>query len=69
MKAAGISPSALRRDWPQHVLRQVLEELMQEAPADMIAREIFAGSAGPTDWWSRQRAFATSAAVMSMVCF
>lgn len=49
------------------VVRQVVRDLMSEAPKSMIARDILAGAAGPGDWCARQQAHARSAAVMSMV--
>jgi hypothetical protein len=67
VQAAGISANAPRKEWPPEVLRSVVQELMREAPNDMLARELLAGAAGPTDWWRRQQAYARSAAVMSMV--
>lgn len=49
------------------VVRQVVQDLMSEAPKGMIARDILAGAAGPGDWCARQQAHARSTAVMSMV--
>ncbi len=49
------------------MVKQVVRDLMRNAPKRMISREILAGAAGPGDWCARQQAHARSAAVMSMV--
>ncbi|CAL8462813.1 g2346 [Coccomyxa elongata] len=67
LKAAGIDPQAPRKEWPRELLRQVVTELMRDAPRGMLAREILAGAAGPADWCARQRAHARSSAVMSVI--
>lgn len=66
-QAAGIDPQVPRKDWPRELLRQVVTELMRDAPKGMLAREILAGSVGPAGWYARQQAHARSSAVMSVV--
>ncbi|BDA50909.1 probable serine/threonine-protein kinase SMG1 at C-terminar half [Coccomyxa sp. Obi] len=67
LKASGIDPQAPRKEWPRELLRQVVTELMRDAPRGMLAREILAGAAGPADWCARQQAHARSSAVMSVI--
>ena len=49
------------------MVKQVVRDLMRNAPKRMISHEILAGAAGPGDWCARQQAHARAAAVMSMV--
>ena len=67
LQEAGISGTATRDKWPLEVLKKVMESLGAEVPAQLLARELFCGAASAADWLQRQRAFAGSAAVMSMV--
>ena len=67
IQAAGIDPQAPRKEWPRELLRQVVTDLMRDAPRGMLAREILAGAASAADWCVRQQAHARSSAVMSVV--
>ena len=49
------------------VLQQVIGGLTREAPRQLLARELWAGSGSAAGWWRRQHLFAASTAVMSMV--
>jgi type IV secretory pathway protease TraF len=67
MQAAGVAKTAPRHEWPVAVLQQVVGGLMREAPRQLVARELWAGSGSAAGWWRRQQLFAASTAVMSMV--
>ena len=67
VQAAGVAKTAPRHEWPVAVLQQVVGGLMREAPRQLIARELWAGSGSAAGWWRRQQLFAASTAVMSMV--
>ena len=62
-----MAKTAPRHEWPVAVLQQVVGGLMREAPRQLIARELWAGSGSAACWWRRQQLFAASTAVMSMV--
>lgn len=67
IQAAGVAKTAPRHEWPVAVLQQVVGDLMREAPRQLLARELWAGSGSAAGWWRRQQLFAASTAVMSMV--
>ncbi|CAD6186262.1 unnamed protein product [Caenorhabditis auriculariae] len=56
-----------RKEWPEDVLREVLQSLMQETPKDLISREFWMRSGCATTWWRVTNRFARSCAVMSMI--
>ncbi len=64
---AGFDAAAPRADWPIAVLCRVMEDLKRSTPRDVLRNEIWAGAAGAASAWTRQRAYARSTAVMSMV--
>ena len=66
-QAAGVAKTAPRHEWPVAVLQQVVGGLMREAPRQLLARELWAGSGSAASWWRRQHLFVASTAVMSMV--
>lgn len=67
IKAAGVNTSTSRSSWPIETLRAVHLELAASAPRNMIADELLTSAAGAAHWWSRQRQYTTSTAVMSML--
>lgn len=67
LQEAGVSSAAARDKWPLEVLRKVMQDLGGEVPSQLLARELLCGAASAADWRQRQRAFTSSAAVMSMV--
>ena len=67
LQAAGLSRSAPRKEWPLPMLKQVLAELIQETPHQLLARELWCGSGSAADWWSFQSGYTSSTAAMSMV--
>lgn len=62
-----MSSSASRDKWPLKVLKKVLQQLQAEIPRQLLARELFCGAGSTAEWLQRQRAYASSTAVMSMV--
>ena len=67
LQEAGVSGTATRDKWPLEVLKKVLQGLEAEVPSQLLARELFCGAISSADWLQCQKAFTSSAAVMSMV--
>ncbi|XP_077980517.1 serine/threonine-protein kinase SMG1-like [Glandiceps talaboti] len=67
LKEKGITDLSSRKEWPQNVLRQVLLELMEETPRDLLARELWCACSGASEWWQITQSYARSTAVMSMI--
>ncbi|KAJ3170439.1 Serine/threonine-protein kinase smg1 [Geranomyces variabilis] len=67
LKKLGLSRKTPRHEWPLVAMREALEKLKRETPNNLISREIFCGSASAHHWWSKQKTFARSTAVMSMI--
>lgn len=51
LKAVGLSLDVSRRDWPLHVMKAVLEELMEATPPNLLAKELWSSCATPDEWW------------------
>ncbi|KAL0113113.1 hypothetical protein PUN28_012373 [Cardiocondyla obscurior] len=56
-----------RKEWPIHVLKKVLEELMRETPKDLLAKEIWCSSINAGSWWQATKNYSYSVAVMSII--
>ncbi|KAG5339618.1 SMG1 kinase, partial [Acromyrmex charruanus] len=56
-----------RKEWPIHVLKKVLEELMRETPKDLLAKEIWCNSINAGSWWQATKNYSYSVAVMSII--
>ncbi|KAH8290014.1 hypothetical protein KR044_000048, partial [Drosophila immigrans] len=56
-----------RRQWPLAALRQVLSELMQETPADLLARELWCQAGSSAEWRQSVRRYTSCMAVMSVI--
>ncbi|KAH8420242.1 hypothetical protein KR009_007952 [Drosophila setifemur] len=56
-----------RRQWPLAALRQVLSELSQETPGDLLARELWCQAANSAEWRQSVRRFGRCMSVMSMI--
>ncbi|XP_016104477.1 serine/threonine-protein kinase SMG1-like isoform X2 [Sinocyclocheilus grahami] len=67
LKAVGLSLDVSRRDWPLSVMRDVLQELMEATPPNLLAKELWCSCTTPSEWWSVTQSYARSTAVMSMV--
>lgn len=67
LKAAGLSLEVTRRDWPLSVMKDVLKELMEATPANLLAKELWCSCSTPSEWWRVTQSYARSTAVMSMV--
>lgn len=59
--------SSNRNDWSQKVLLQVHQELVQETPNDLIAKELWCSSINAYDYWRLTQNFIFSNAVMCMI--
>ncbi|XP_062388673.1 serine/threonine-protein kinase SMG1 isoform X3 [Sardina pilchardus] len=67
LKAVGLSLDVSRRDWPISVMRDVLKELMEATPPNLLAKELWCSCTTPSEWWRITQSYARSTAVMSMV--
>ncbi|XP_017113097.1 serine/threonine-protein kinase Smg1 [Drosophila elegans] len=56
-----------RRQWPISALRQVLAELSQETPGDLLARELWCQAGNAAEWRQSVRRYARCMSVMSMI--
>lgn len=52
LKAVGLSLDVSRRDWPLSVMRDVLKELMEATPPNLLAKELWCSCTTPNEWWS-----------------
>ncbi|KAM3958581.1 LOW QUALITY PROTEIN: serine/threonine-protein kinase Smg1 [Aphomia sociella] len=66
LKEAGISTEN-RKEWPVSILKQVLQELSNETPGDLLWRELWCGSVTSEQWWQMARRYCYSVAVMSTI--
>nr|XP_046270775.1 serine/threonine-protein kinase SMG1 isoform X2 [Scatophagus argus] len=67
LKAVGLSLDVTRRDWPLSVMKEVLKELMEATPSNLLAKELWCSCTTPNEWWRVTQSYARSSAVMSMV--
>lgn len=68
LQEAGLSSSVAREKWPVEALKKVVQDLGADIPPQLLERKLSHGARSAADWLQRQRAYARSAAVMSMVC-
>ncbi|PNF25697.1 hypothetical protein B7P43_G16148, partial [Cryptotermes secundus] len=67
LKERGISNLDNRKEWPLPILRQVLTDLMDETPKDLLAKELWCHSVNAGSWWQTTRTYSYSVAVMSII--
>ena len=51
LKAMGLSLDVSRRDWPLGVMKEVLKELMETTPPNLLAKELWCSCTTPSEWW------------------
>lgn len=51
LKAVGLSLDVTRRDWPLSVMKEVLKELMEATPSNLLAKELWCSCTTPSEWW------------------
>lgn len=51
LKAVGLSLDITRRDWPLGVMKEVLKELMESTPSNLLAKELWCSCTTPSEWW------------------
>lgn len=56
-----------RKHWPLATLRHVLEELTNETPSDLLAKELWCHAANAAEWRRSIRNYSLSVAVMSVI--
>ncbi|XP_077868684.1 serine/threonine-protein kinase SMG1-like [Saccoglossus kowalevskii] len=67
LKEKGITDLSSRKEWPLSVMRQVLQDIMEETPSDLLSRELWCSCSGASEWWQISQSYARSTAVMSMI--
>ncbi|KAJ8915770.1 hypothetical protein NQ315_004582 [Exocentrus adspersus] len=67
LKEHGIKNIENRKEWPLNILKQVLTELMNETPSDLLAKELWCNSVSASNWWQVMKRYSYSVAVMSMI--
>ncbi|CAG9824418.1 unnamed protein product [Phaedon cochleariae] len=56
-----------RKEWPLSVLKQVLTELIEETPCDLLSKEFWCNSVSADGWWQVVKRYSYSVAVMSII--
>ncbi|PAV67189.1 hypothetical protein WR25_25021 isoform S [Diploscapter pachys] len=56
-----------RSKWPVQILKDVLKQLVDDTPNNLISRELWIRSGTCDTWWTVTQRFARSCAVMSMI--
>lgn len=51
LKAVGLNLDVTRRDWPLSVMKEVLKELMEATPSNLLAKELWCSCTTPSEWW------------------
>lgn len=51
LKALGLSLDVSRRDWPLAIMKDVLKELMEATPPNLLAKELWCSCTTPSEWW------------------
>ncbi|XP_067130817.1 serine/threonine-protein kinase SMG1 [Centruroides vittatus] len=67
LKEKGITNLEARKEWPLTILLQVLQELMNETPKDLLAKELWCCCSTALEWWEITQTYNHSTAVMSMI--
>ncbi|XP_017781881.1 PREDICTED: serine/threonine-protein kinase SMG1 [Nicrophorus vespilloides] len=63
----GVKNIENRKEWPLVVLKQVLTELMNETPSNLLAKELWCHAVNAGEWWQIVRKYTYSVAVMSII--
>ncbi|CAF3645050.1 unnamed protein product [Rotaria socialis] len=67
LKEKGKQPVEDRREVPMPILRQCIEELIRETPADLLARELWCSCPSVGLWYKNVQNYSRSLAVTSMI--
>ncbi len=68
LKAAGLSTTTPRTQWPLPVLREVLGRLgATNTPSGLVAKALWLDAGGAGDWWGRVQRYTSSLAAGCMV--
>ena len=67
LRDQGINNLDNRKEWPVGVLRQVLLELVDETPDNLISQELWLASQNSDDWYRLSTNLTRSIAVMSVI--
>ncbi|UYV62499.1 SMG1 [Cordylochernes scorpioides] len=67
LKEKGVTNMENRKEWPLSVQLQVLKELMEQTPRDLLAKELWCSSTSGPEWWNMTQTYSRSTAVLSIV--
>ena len=67
LEKAGLKNSENRQEWPLAILKQVLTDLMNETPKDLLSKEMWCYSVDSGMWWQMVKNYSYSLAVMSVI--
>ncbi|XP_023013215.2 serine/threonine-protein kinase Smg1 [Leptinotarsa decemlineata] len=67
LREHGVKNIDNRKEWPISVLKQVLTELMNETPSDLLSKEFWCNSISADVWWQVVKRYSYSVAVMSII--
>lgn len=67
LKEHGLKPSDPRKDWPVSVQKRVFEELKNETPKDLLAKEFWCTASTSAQWRQIVRNYSVSLGVMSVI--
>ncbi|XP_072167614.1 serine/threonine-protein kinase SMG1-like [Diadema setosum] len=67
LKEEGLPSHTPRKDWPVSMMRRVLQDLIDDTPDYLLAKELWCSSGSASEWWHLTQAFSRSTAVMSMI--
>ncbi|XP_035229827.1 serine/threonine-protein kinase SMG1-like, partial [Stegodyphus dumicola] len=56
-----------RKEWPLSVLLEVLNQLMEETPNNLLAKELWCSCSSALEWWNVTQTYNHSTAVMSII--
>ncbi|XP_023332658.1 serine/threonine-protein kinase SMG1 [Eurytemora carolleeae] len=67
LRKHGVSKIEDRKSWPISLLKQVLHELVQETPRDLLGNQVWLRSVSGEQWWKIIQNLGRSFAVMSII--
>lgn len=67
LKRRSLSRKTPREVWPPELLKEVLVELKNESPSDLLSSEMIMSSPSPKLWWDKVNAYCRSLATTSII--
>ena len=66
LRRGGFPAQLPRKQWPASVLLDTFRALLRQAPAQLLANEVFASACDAAHWWSMRRRYTASLALSSV---